>query len=189
MARIPYVDPATAAPEVREALEALPPLNIFRLVANAETAFRPFLRFGGALLSQGELDAKLRELAILRVAEKTGARYEWVQHAQIALAVGATEEQVAALERGDADADVFDSKEQLVLRFATEVIDDVGASEATFAAAREQFSPRELMELTLSIGYYMAVARVMLTFDIDLDEALGYDVLRSAQVRAADQDA
>jgi AhpD family alkylhydroperoxidase len=181
MARIPYVDPASASPQVREALEALPPLNIFGLVANAETAFRPFLRLGSALLTQGELDPKLRELAILRVAEKTGARYEWVQHADIALAVGVTADQVAALERGEADAGVFDPTEQLVLRFATEVIDDVGASEATFAAAREQFSPRELMELTLSIGYYMAIARVMLTFDIDLDEAAGGDVLRSAE--------
>jgi AhpD family alkylhydroperoxidase len=186
MARIPYVDPATASPPVREALEALPPLNIFRLMAHAETAFRPALRLGGAILGQGELDAKLRELAILRVAERTQARYEWVQHAQIALAVGATDEQVAALERGDITAGCFDATEQLVLQFATEVIDDVGASEATFTTAAEQFSHRELMELVVSIGYYMLIARVMRTFDIDLDEPLGADVLRSAATRAAD---
>ena len=35
MARLPYVDPATAPPEVREALEAIPPLNIFRTLAHA----------------------------------------------------------------------------------------------------------------------------------------------------------
>ncbi|MDX6668502.1 MAG: hypothetical protein QOK04_1882, partial [Solirubrobacteraceae bacterium] len=60
MARLPYVDPATAPPEVREALEAIPPLNIFRTLAHAETAFRPALRLGGALLTQGELDNRLR---------------------------------------------------------------------------------------------------------------------------------
>ena len=33
MARLPYVDPATASPEVRDALERAPALNIFRVMA------------------------------------------------------------------------------------------------------------------------------------------------------------
>ena len=41
-----------ASPEVRDALERAPPLNIFRMMANAETAFRPWLRWGAALLSR-----------------------------------------------------------------------------------------------------------------------------------------
>ena len=57
MARLPYVDPATASPEVRDALERAPALNIFRMMANAETAFRPWLRWGATLLSELELDS------------------------------------------------------------------------------------------------------------------------------------
>src|SRR4051812_27422064 len=49
-ARPPYVDLASAPDDVRSALERIPPLNVFRMVAHAETAFRPWLRFGGALL-------------------------------------------------------------------------------------------------------------------------------------------
>src|SRR5438046_6607497 len=118
MARLPYVDPATASEPVRRALAATPPLNVFRMVAHAETAFRPWLRFGGALLGEAQLDARLRELAILRVSTLTpGADYEWVQHVPIALATGANEDQIAALASGDVDAGCFSDDQRLVLRF------------------------------------------------------------------------
>jgi 4-carboxymuconolactone decarboxylase len=182
MARLPYVDPANAPPAVRRALEGMPPLNIFRTLAHAETAFRPAMRFGGALLTEGELDNRLRELAILRVAAQDEAEYEWIQHAAIARSVGATDEEVAAIERGDIEADCFDETDQLVLGFASEVIEG-GASEATFAAASKRFSAREVMELLLTIGYYMMLARVMRSVDIDLDAPVGSAVVDSARRR------
>jgi len=170
MARLPYVDPATAPDSVREALEAAPQLNVFRMVAHAETAFRPWLRFGGALLRSAELDARLRELAILRVSKLTpGAEYEWVQHVPIALAVGCTEDQVAALEAGDDAADCFSEEEQLVLRFTNEVVRDATPTDAVWNAAVTRWSPREIIELLLTIGQYMMLGRVMATTRIDID--------------------
>src|SRR5947209_5276061 len=125
MARLPYVDPTTASEPVRTALAAVPPLNVFRMVAHAETAFRPWLRFGGALLGEAQLDARLRELAILRVSKLTpGADYEWVQHVPIALVTGATDEQIAALAIGDIEAGCFGDDDRLVMRFTTEVVRD-----------------------------------------------------------------
>ena len=171
MARLPYLDPATAPDGVREALAAAPLLNVFRMVAHAETAFRPWLRFGGALLRSAALDARLRELAILWVARLTpGAEYEWVQHVPIALAVGCTQDQVDALAADDATAACFAEDDRLVLRFTTEVVADATPSDATWAAASARFSPRELIELLLTIGQYMMLARVMATTRIDIDE-------------------
>src|SRR3954453_8806453 len=97
MARIEPIDPAAAPDDVREALENLPPLNIFRTLAHAETAFRPFLRFGGAVLGRMQLDPIVRELAILTVAHEAEAEYEWIQHVAIAKAVGATDAQIGAI--------------------------------------------------------------------------------------------
>jgi AhpD family alkylhydroperoxidase len=183
MARLPYVDPTQAPPEVREALEALPPLNIFRTLAHAETSLRPALRLGGAILGAQQLEAHLRELAILRVARLTGAEYEWIQHVAIARAVGVSDAQVAALADGNAEADCFDERERLVLRVATEVVEDAGTSEATFAAAREHFSPREIVELIVAAGYYQLLAALMNSVDIDLDEPVGTAVIDSAASR------
>jgi 4-carboxymuconolactone decarboxylase len=170
MARLPYVDPATAPDRVREALEAAPPLNVFRMMAHAETAFRPWLRFGNALLQRAQLDARQRELAILRVSKLTpGAEYEWVQHVPIALAVGCTEDQVAALEAGEDDADCFSDAERLVLRFTNEVVRDATPTDAVWNAAVAQWSPREIIELLLTIGQYAMLGRVMATTRIDID--------------------
>jgi alkylhydroperoxidase family enzyme len=182
MSRIPYVDPATAPQEVRTILERLPaPLNIFRLMAHAETNFRPLLRLGTVILSEQSLDAKLRELAILRVAALSPARYEWVQHVPIAKMAGATDEQIEALERGDAEADCFDATEKIVLRFTTELVRGARPSEEVFGAINRRFAPREIVELVLAIGYYMTLARLMETADIDLDPPAGTKIVEAAQ--------
>jgi len=160
MARLPYADIS----------QRLPQLNIFKLIANAETAFRPFMTFGAALLRELQVDPVVREQAILRVAALTpGAEYEWVQHEAIGRAVGMTGEQVAACRSGDPD--------DLVLRFTEEVVRDASPSDATFAAMAERFSPREIVELILVIGQYMMLARLMATAQIDLDEPVGAQLL------------
>ena len=177
MARIPYPDIDQAPERVREALAALPPLNIFRMLAHAETALRPFLRFGGAILGELALDPKLRELAILQVAAQSGAEYEWVQHAAIGLAVGLTDEQVDAVHREHLESEAFTDTERAVLLFTSEVIEHPRVGNETFEAVRERLSPREIVELLLTVGNYLMLARVMTTLDLELDEAAGGDAL------------
>jgi AhpD family alkylhydroperoxidase len=179
MARIPYPDPDAAPEPVREALAALPQLNIFRMIAHAESAFRPFLRFGMALLTQSMLDPRLRELVILRVAALSGARYEWIQHEQIALALGVTADQVAAIEAGDLDSKAISAAERTVLLFTTEAVAEVRVSDTTFAATAALLAPRALVELLLTIGQYMMLARVMETLELELDEPRGTEVIGS----------
>lgn len=181
MARIPYVEIETAPAPVREVLERLPAqLNIFKLMAHAETSFRPLLRLGTSILGQQQLSAKLRELAILRVARLEQAEYEWVQHVPIAKAAGVGDAQVAALEQDRLDEDVFDALERAVLRFTDEVVEQATASEGLVKELSERLSDRELVELLLAIGFYMTVARLMNVCDIDLEPPAGDAVVRAA---------
>jgi len=178
MARLPYVEMDKAPEPIREALGRLPvQLNIFKMTANAETLFRPFLGLGTAILGSARLDAKLRELVILHVGRLSRGEYEWVQHVPIAEAFGASAAQISALERGDIDADCFDPLERAVLAFTTEVVRDVKASDATFAATHEHLSPREIVELILTIGFYMTVARLTETTAIEIDGPAGTKVV------------
>ena len=170
MARLPYVDPATAPEKVRETLDALPvKLNVFRMMAHAETSFRPLLRLGTSILGQQLLDAKLREIIILHVAVLSGSRYEWTQHVPIGKSTGMTDAQIDALDDGKADAGCFDDKEKVLLRFTGEVVKQVKASQATFDQMQQHFSPREIVEALLTIGFYMTVARLLETTDVDID--------------------
>jgi alkylhydroperoxidase family enzyme len=174
MARLPYVDPAAAPEQVRDALAGLAvPLKIFKMMAHAETNFRPLLRFGGSILGQQQLSARLRELAILRVANLSRARYEWVQHVPIAKAAGVTTDQIVALEAGNINAECFDARDRLVLQFADELLRDVRVSDATFARMAQQFPPREIVELILAVGFYMLIARLLETTAVDLDDDAG----------------
>jgi alkylhydroperoxidase family enzyme len=186
MARLPYIDPQAVSPGVREALGVLPPLNIFRTLAHAESAFVPYLGFGGALLAQLELDPKLRELAILLVARRTGAEYEWVQHAGISKALGIDDEQISAVERGDLQAACLSPDAQILLRFASEVLQGTRAEDETFAALRERFPPRQIVEILLVVGNYQMLANLMINLDIDIDPAVGSAVIDEVRRHAED---
>src|SRR5579859_688129 len=97
MSRIPLLDPDSAPEPIREIIDGTP-LNLLRIVAHAQSAFDPWLRYSNALLTRLELDPLLRELAILQVAHMMGSEYEWSQHVPIAIATGASEAQIAAVE-------------------------------------------------------------------------------------------
>ncbi len=178
MARMPYADLATAPEHVRDTFAQLPvALNIFRMMAHAESNFRPLLRLGSAILAKQKLSARLREIAILRVAQLSAARYEWVQHVPIAAAAGVTQAQIDALERGDIDAECLAADDQLVLRFTTEVLRHVRASDPVFEAMRRRFTPQEIVELILAIGFYMTMARLMETTGVDLEADAGTSII------------
>jgi alkylhydroperoxidase family enzyme len=179
MARLPYVEPEEASEEVQKLLARLAPLRIYRMVAHAETAFRGFLRLGNAILARQKLTPRLRELAILRIASLSRANYEWVQHVAIARGAGVREEQIEALERGDVTGSFFDEEEQAVLRLTTELTAQARASDETFQEVAGRFSPREIVELVLAIGYYMMVARLLETTAVDLDPPATGEFVRS----------
>jgi alkylhydroperoxidase family enzyme len=188
MARIPYIEAVDAPPNVREALDALPPLNIFRTLAHAESAFIPYLGFAGVLLARLELDPKLRELAILLVAANAGAEYEWIQHVGISQTLGIADEQISAVQRGDLDAACLDADARIVLSFAMQILEHPRADEETFAALSDRFPSRQIVELLLVIGSYHMLARVMTALDIDLDPAVGSAVIDEAHRRLDDEE-
>ena len=149
------------------------------MLANAETAFRPFLRFGGAVLGQLALDPALRELAILRVAQMADAEYEWVQHVPIARQLGVSDAQIDALEREELDADAFSDAERAVLAFTAAVVRGPRVEDTLFGELTRHLPAREIVELLLTIGDYLMLARVMTVLELEVDEAAGGAVVDS----------
>lgn len=182
MARIPPLPFEDAEPPVRTALERLPKLAVFATLANAQGSFVNWLRFGGDCLNPELFDPVLRELAILRVSRMTpGAGYEWAQHVPILLAVGGTEEQVAALEADELDSPALGEDGRLVVRFTTQVVSECTPDDDTFDAMSRRFGTEQLVQLVLVIGQYMMVGRVMATAQLEVDAVLGGDVLEGVQ--------
>jgi len=172
VARIPYFDLAQAPPEYRELLGDRPPLNLYRMLPHAGPAAIGFLKLGGALLRDGELDPRLREIAILRVGMLSGASYEVHQHRRVARRVGLADDKIAALVERDGDRAAFDEQESFVLDFTDRLVRDVKAPDEMFREAQRRFAPRPLAELVLTVGFYMMVSRFLENFEVDI-EAVG----------------
>jgi 4-carboxymuconolactone decarboxylase len=163
MARLPYPDPSYVSGVMHQLPERLQHTNIGRMLSYAPTVLTPYYTFSAALLDQLELDPKLRELTILRVAQRTEAHYVWVQHVALAQLVGVSDEQIAALQKEEGEDEHFTMKEQLVLAFADEVMQTPRLSDALFEGMSHLFSSREIVELLLVVGWYWTVGRVMTT--------------------------
>ena len=170
MARVPYPDPTTLSPDTQELLGKLPPLNIFRMLAGGDDLLRAFVRFGNHLLSKASLDPVLREIAIVRVGVLSGASYEVHQHETISRQLGMSDELIAAIRNGPEDP-AFDKLQRQVMRFTDDIVANVSASDDTFDALESQLSLQQLQELTITIGFYMAVSRYLETFGIEIEDA------------------
>ena len=171
MSRIPYFDVDQANGKHAEFLDKLKPhLNIYRMLANSEAGLKGFVRMGNALLYRCELDAGLRELAIVRVGRLSRAAYEVFQHERIAREAGVAEEKIAALRDATIEAPAFTDHEKAVLRYTDDVVRNVKASDKTLKAIQAFLTPGAVVELTLTIGYYMMVCRFLESMGVDGEE-------------------
>lgn len=142
-------------------------LNIFRALSHSPEALRRFMKLGSYFLDEGMLDAKLRELAILRAGYLCRAPYEFAQHVSWARRAGLSDSQI----RGVAEPHVglFDPREMAVLAYAGEMTADASVSDATYAAAAAFLNEEEIVELTLVTGYYNMVSRALNALQVDID--------------------
>lgn len=170
MSRIPYPGDDELDEDARGILTALPPLNILRMLAGAPAALRPLTELGQAILLHAELDPRLRQIAILSVARATGSEYERAQHEQVSRAIGMSDEEIRAVSSGDLDA--LDEDGRLIARFAGEVASDVRASDETTAAVLERLGRRQATELVVCCAYYSAVARIIATCGVEVEDEL-----------------
>jgi AhpD family alkylhydroperoxidase len=155
-------------PDQRELLDGLPPLNIFRMLAGTPRAMRPFMQLGSAVLSTA-LDARRREIAVLRVAFATGAGYEWAQHEQLARTAGVTAAEIEAVAT-ERPVHSLDDECNLICRVADEISREVRLSDEALEAVIDRYGPREAAELILLVSYYNMVSRFLESARVPLED-------------------
>jgi alkylhydroperoxidase family enzyme len=167
MARIDYADPAKANDHTREILGKNRNANIFRMMSHSPSYFEQYCRLGNAIRFKGELDPVVRELAITRTGILCEAPYEVVAHKRIGKGVGVTDEQNAALENWKA-ATCFNDVQRAALAFTDEVVTMRSPTDATFKAIAARLTPAALIELQLSVGFYIMTSKFLETFAVDM---------------------
>jgi alkylhydroperoxidase family enzyme len=168
MPRIPYPDIDALPDLVRTRLAAVP-LNVVRICAHASVPlFDAQGRMGAAIADPEILDPRLREAVILRVAYLSKSPYELHHHVSLGKAVGLMQAELDALESGDYAA--LDPLLAAAARFTEEVMMQISPSDATLAALRALVSDRIVVNIVLTIGCYMSIARLIAVTGIELDE-------------------
>jgi alkylhydroperoxidase family enzyme len=167
MARVDYSDPAKHNERTRELLGKNRNANIFRMMAHSPSYLEQYCRLGGAIRHKGELDPIVRELAITRTGILCEAPYEIVAHKRIGKNVGVTDEQNEALENWEAAA-CFNDVQRAALAFTDEIVRRHKPTDATFNAIASKLTPAALVELQLSVGFYIMTSKFLETFAIDL---------------------
>ena len=143
--RDPVVQPGTAtgSPGDYWTTLALVP-DIFRM--STEALF--------ALPQPGrKLDARLRELAILRTGIVGECRFEYSQHLKAARAIGISDSKLQAI-KAWATSDQFDAAERAVMAASDELVSRNLVEDATFAALKKHLPDESIVELFYVIAIY-----------------------------------
>jgi alkylhydroperoxidase family enzyme len=168
MARVPYLEPSDLAPEDQDLLKR--PISLNKALANSPKAARAFSALGGYIRYGSKLDPRLRELAILQVGWLARSSYEWSHHVKLGHDFGVSDEDVQALIDDTAGRPTgLDALSKLVLRAAREMTVEGAMADATFAALQVELGNERVVDLTLAIGFYSAVVRVLATLQIDVE--------------------
>ena len=175
MPRLPYKPHDDAGPP-----EIVAPILARRggrlLDLDRQLLYSPPLALGwnelmGAVRTRLELPAGLREIAICVVATINRAPYEFLHHAPLLRAAGASQAQVDALadvDRALATPALFDPAERATIQLALEMTRSVEVADATFVAARSALGDdRQLVELVGTIASYNMVSRVIVALGIE----------------------
>jgi 4-carboxymuconolactone decarboxylase len=135
------------------------PLGLFRTLAIHQDLFSRMRPLGAGILGSSVVDAGLREVMVHRTCAHCGCEYEWGVHAaSFGAAVGLTDEQLASTVHGGPDDDCWDSRQRLVLRLSDELHYTAKVSDALFEDLSRSFDTRQILELTVTAGWYHTIA-------------------------------
>ena len=172
MARISYVEKEDASEEVKKIYEQLEKNiglvpNIVKAMANSPIMFKGFMPFLSAVLGTSEVDAPLKELAIITTSKINGCSYCTAHHKAAGKRAGLTNEKIDPLP--DPNSPALDDKEKAVVRFASEVTKNVSASEESINELRKFLNDSQIVELNMVIGAFNLLTRFADTFKVDLE--------------------
>jgi alkylhydroperoxidase family enzyme len=122
----------------------------------------------GMLQPGRALDARYRELAILRAGIVGDSRFEYSQHMKVARMVGLPEEKLAAI-KGWATSDKFDDTERAVMAAADELVGRNLIEDATFAQLKRHFSDEQIMELVYVIALWRMHGLIVRALHLEYD--------------------
>lgn len=143
-------------------------LNLYKMLLHSPPVADGWRQLLTAVRQQCTLAGKYRELAILRVAVINQADYEFAQHVPFAIAEGYSDDQIDALKKPGYRAK-FDQIDLAVIDYTDAMTTNIRVPAEVFAAVKNSFNDREVMELTTTVAAYNMVSRFLEALQVDHD--------------------
>lgn len=140
--------------------------NVLKAFSHAPEGLERFAALGEYVRYRNELPARARELAILTVAR--GNQYAWTHHVTPALKAGVVQSELDAYDKGVL-APTLSAAECAAIAFAQEFANAGRVSEETFRTTRGHFSDRQVTDLVLLCGYFVALGFSVNALQVDLE--------------------
>ncbi|MFZ6003177.1 MAG: carboxymuconolactone decarboxylase family protein [Actinomycetota bacterium] len=172
--RVPRLAPeaARAAATATGIPEFMADLSVFQVLLhnpNVAAALNEMLR---RLLWEGTLDARLRELIIMRLGWATGSEYEWTQHWRVARQLGVEAEDLLAVRDWPA-SDRFGPVEQAVLAATDDVLELGAVSDESWRRCEEALpDPAVQVELVVAIANWRLFSTLLRSLQVPLEEGV-----------------
>lgn len=149
-------------------------MNLFRTSLRQPGVAQLWATVVNKLVVTGTLDARLRELVILRVAWVTNGSYEWSNHYPFAIGIGMNDDEILAVRHWQDDDPALTGDDRLVLQ----TVDSILAGHAPSPGRVEELKAivggeGPLMELLVLPGIYHSLSMLTGTLGIALDEGKG----------------
>ena len=171
--RIPPLQESEWSDEQREMLESLRRdghvYNIFATLARHPQLLKRWLVFAGHVLSKSTLQAREREIVILRMGWLCRAEYEWGHHVAIGKQAGLTDEDINRIREGP-NAAGLDAFEALLMRAVDELHSNTFIGDATWKALTERYNTQQVMDLIFAAGQYKLVSMALNSLGVQLEE-------------------
>ncbi|HZL31597.1 MAG TPA: carboxymuconolactone decarboxylase family protein [Pseudolabrys sp.] len=118
-------------------------------------------------VDQSGLDAKLRELIKIRASQINGCAHCLAMHTRDARKIGETDERMHLLDAWR-EAGVFTKKERAALAWteAVTLVSQTHVSDEVYATVREQFSEKEIVDLTAAVAAINTWNRFAIAFRV-----------------------
>lgn len=136
----------------------------FGVMLHAPGVGMPLQHLGAAIRFHTDLSARIREIAILQVAQATASPFEWWAHVRVGRAVGLTDDEITQLSIGCFSS--TDPQEAAAARLCGALLRSVTLSDDDFRDLRADLSARQVTELTVLVGYYVTLAQLMNVFGV-----------------------
>ncbi len=128
-------------------------------------------RVGAHVRFSSSIPAPLNELAICMAGRKWGAQYEFYAHRRLGIEAGLDPAILDAVAAGRRPADLS-GDEAIVYEFVTDLLSTGAVSDGRYAAAKDRFGERGIMDLVGAVGYYSLVSMVLNVAQVPLPEGV-----------------